>query len=56
MNTTVKLIENYGQLKTGTEYSVIDEGYDWVRVRNQGYPIYVPKDRIATGNEYEERE
>ena len=34
---------NYGILKRGQDYRVIEEGYDWSLVAVKGKTIYVPK-------------
>lgn len=39
----VYLIESYGHLKPDTTLEVIDEGYDWYKVRYQGKSMYIPK-------------
>ena len=40
---TVELVCNYGELKTGIEYPVQEEGCDWMKLRVHGTNFYVPK-------------
>lgn len=38
----IKLLSNYGGLKKGDLFRVIDEGPDWVRISAGGKPLYIP--------------
>jgi len=38
---------NYGPFKRRQSYPVLEEGYDWMRLKNKGKLYYVSKDFIV---------
>ena len=45
----------YAGLKPGLEYVVLDEGYDWYKVRYNGGAVYVPTSSVENEREYQKR-
>ena len=39
----VKALENYGNVKKGEEYLVLDEGYDYLVIRCRGKNLCIPR-------------
>lgn len=48
MTTKVMMVDNYGPLRKGTICAVVESGYDWYKVKNNGKAITVPKSLITT--------
>jgi hypothetical protein len=44
----VELVCRYGELTTDIEYEVVEDGYDYMRLRHHGRCIYVPKTLIKS--------
>ena len=38
----VRMLESYGPFKYGNEYKVLEQGNDWVKIRNRGSVYHVP--------------
>lgn len=47
----IKLNTSYAGLKKFVDYPQVDEGYDYVIVKNDGKNIYVPSNLVAKGKE-----
>lgn len=40
---TISVQERYGSIKPGVDYRIVEDGYDFIRIRYQGKGIYIPK-------------
>lgn len=48
---TVRIVIAYGSLIPGQDYVVVDEGYDYVKVKGNGGVVFVPSTFIDLGYE-----
>lgn len=47
--STIRVVSAYGTLIPNQDYEVVEEGYDYVKVKGNGGIIYVPSTFIDTG-------
>lgn len=52
---TIRVNSCYAGLKPGLEYEVIEEGFDWYKVKYNGGAVYIPNSVRENEREYQRR-